>query len=176
MKQLMLFYQVYSDCSLFYLDTPFTNGQFSYDRIPFLSLSCSGIQSDTSSLSSFLLSIVSLNLKSKIAEWIPNCIPLPACTTGEEVITIIRTTKSWASEEDFIIRNSNYVVYYRQPSVSDNQKYTWSVILCKGINSIVMTDTSGSWSSGSNVVLKVGSTTVGTYTCSSSSSSYTFTV
>ena len=117
-----------------------------------------------------------MNLKNKIAWCIPNCIPLPTCTTGEEVITFIRTTKSWASEEDFIIRNTNYVVYFRQPSVSSNQQYTWSVTLCKGSYLIVMTDTSGSWSFGSNVVLKVGSTTIGTYTCSSSSSSYTFTV
>ena len=118
-----------------------------------------------------------MNLKNKIAWCIPNCIPLPTCTTGEEVITFIRTTKSWASEEDFIIRNTNYVVYFRQPSVSNNQQYTWSVTLCKESYLIVMTDTYGDgWSSGSNVVLKVGSTTIGTYTCSSSSSSYTFTV
>ena len=118
-----------------------------------------------------------MNLKNKIAWCIPNCIPLPTCTTGEEVITFIRTTKYYAYQEDFIIRNSNGVVYYRQPSVSNYQQYTWSVTLCKGSYWIVMTDTYGDgWSSGSNVVLKVGSTTIGTYTCSSSSSSYTFTV
>ena len=118
-----------------------------------------------------------MNLKNKIAWCIPNCIPLPTCTTGEEVITFIRTTKSWASEEDFIIRNTNYVVYFRQPSVSSNQQYTWSVTLCKESYLIVMTDTYGDgWSPGSDVVLNTRSTTIGTYTCSSSSSSYTFTV
>ena len=118
-----------------------------------------------------------MNLKNKIAWCFPNCIPLPACTTGEEVITFIRTTKSWASEEDFIIRNTNYVVYFRQPSVSNNQQYTWSVTLCKESYLIVMTDTYGDgWSSGSNVVLKVGSTTIGSFTCSSSSASFSFTV
>ena len=118
-----------------------------------------------------------MNLKNKIAWCIPNCIPLPTCTTGEEVITFIRTTKRWADKEDFIIRNSNYVVYFRQPSVSNNQQYTWSVTLCKGINSIVMTDSHGNkWSTDSNVVIKKGSTTIGTFTCSNSQSTSTFTV
>ena len=118
-----------------------------------------------------------MNLKNKIAWCIPNCIPLPTCTTGEEVITFIRTTKSWASQEDFIIRNTNYVVYFQQPLVSDNTKTIGFVTLCKGSYWIVMTDTYGDgWSPGSDVVLNTRSTTIGTYTCSSSSSSYTFTV
>ena len=117
-----------------------------------------------------------MNLKNKIAWFIPNCIPRPTCTTGEVGITIIRRTRYWADQEVFIIHNSNYVVYYRQPSVPDFTKHIGFVSLCKGSYWIVMTDTSGSWSPGSNVVLKVGSTTIGTYTCSSSSSSYTFTV
>ena len=118
-----------------------------------------------------------MNLKNKIAWCIPNCIPLPTCTTGEEVINIFRRTRYWADKEAFMIRNSNGVVYYRQPSVPDFTKHIGFVSLCKGSYWIVMTDTYGSWSSGSNVVLKVGSTTIGTYTCSMpSSSSYTFTV
>ena len=118
-----------------------------------------------------------MNLKNKIAWFIPNCIPRPTCTTGEVGITIIRRTRYWADQEVFIIHNSNYVVYYRQPSVPDFTKHIGFVSLCKGSYWIVMTDTYGDgWSPGSDVVLKAGSTTIGTYTCSSSSSSYTFTV
>ena len=117
-----------------------------------------------------------MNLKNKLAPWIPNCYPLSICTTGVEVVTIIRTTKSWASEEDFIIRNTDLIVNFRQPSVSDNKQYTWSVTLCKGNYSIFMTDSSSGWSSGSNVVIKAGSTTIGSFTCSSSSASFSFTV
>ena len=79
-------------------------------------------------------------------------------------------------EEDFIIRNTDLIVNFRQPSVSDNKQYTWSVTLCKGNYSIFMTDSSSGWSSGSNVVIKAGSTTIGSFTCSSSSASFSFTV
>ena len=118
-----------------------------------------------------------MNLKNKLAPWIPNCYPLPTCTTGVEVVTIIRTTKRYSNQEDFIIRDSNYVVYYRLLSVKNKKKYTWSVILCKGSYLIVMADSYGDgWSFGSNVVIKVGSTTIGTYSYYDYSSSYTFAV
>ena len=176
MKQLVLLYQVYCNYSLFYLDTPFTNGQFTNYGIPFRSLTCSGLQSDSSKLSSFILSVASLNLKNKLAQWIPNCYPLSTCTTGVEVVTMTRTTKNYSNQEDFIIRNTDFIVYFRQPSVSDNKQYTWSVTLCKGNYTIFMTHSFNSWSSGSNVLIKVGSTTIGSFTGSSSSASFSFTV
>ena len=80
----------------------------------------------------------------------------PDCTTGQETITLIRTTKSGAGEEVFIIRDSNGYLVFRQPSLSNNQQYTWSVTLCKGVHSILMTDSYGdSWSSNSNVLIKI---------------------
>ena len=125
-----------------------------------------------------LFIVASQNLKNKIAAIIPNCITPPVCTTGQETITLIRTTKNWAYEEDFIIRDSNNVVRFRQPVVSDYQQYTWSVTLCKGVYTILMTDSNGNkWSTGSNVVIKKGSTTIGTFRCSNShSTTSTFTV
>ena len=89
---------------------------------------------------------------------------------------MIRTTKNYSNQEDFIIRNTDFIVYFRQPSVSDNKQYTWSVTLCKGYYTIFMTDSFNSWSSGSNVLIKVGSTTIGSFTGSSSSASFSFTV
>ena len=70
------------------------------------------------------------------------------------------------------------MVRFRQPVVSDYQQYTWSVTLCKGVYTILMTDSDGdSWSSNSNVVIKKGSTTIGTFRCSNSqSTTSTFTV
>ena len=89
---------------------------------------------------------------------------------------MIRTTTSAASEENFVIRNTDFIVNFRQPSVSDNKQYTWSVTLCKGNYTIFMTHSFNSWSSGSNVLIKVGSTTIGSFTGSSSSASFSFTV
>ena len=90
-----------------------------------------------------LFIVASQNIKNKIAAIIPNCIISPACTTGQETITLIRTTKGWAGEEDFIIRDSINVVRFRQPALSNNQQYTWSVTLCKGVYTILMTDSYG---------------------------------
>ena len=124
-----------------------------------------------------LFIVASQNLKNKIEAIIPNCVTPPVCTTGQETITLIRTTQSWVSEEDFIIRDSNGYMKFRQPTLSNNRQYTWSVTLCKGVYTILMTDSYGdSWSSNSNVVIKKGSTTIGTFTCSNSQSTSTFTV
>ena len=125
-----------------------------------------------------LFIVASQNLKNKIAAIIPNCIIPPVCTTGQETITIIRTTKQYAGEEDFIIRDSNGYVKFRQPVLSENKQYTWSITLCKGKHSILMTDSWGNkWSTDSNVVIKKGSTTIGTFRCSNShSTTSTFTV
>ena len=124
-----------------------------------------------------LFIVASQNLKNKIAAIIPNCIIPPVCTTGQETITLIRTTKQYAGEEDFIIRDSNGYVKFRQRVVSDYQQYTWSATLCKGLYTILMTDSySDSWSTGSNVVIKKGSTTIGTFRCSNSHSTLSFTV
>ena len=142
----------------------------------FNSLECSGIQSDSGIHYIVIYIVASQNLKNKIAAIIPKCIT-PACTTGQETITLIRTTKNWAYEEDFIIRDSNNVVRFRQPVLSENKQYTWSVTLCKGVYTILMTDSYGDkWSTDSNVVIKKGSTTIGTFTCSNSQSTSTFTV
>ena len=125
-----------------------------------------------------LFIVASQNLKNKIEAIIPNCVTPPVCTTGQETITLIRTTQSWVSEEDFIIRDSNGYMKFRQPALSDYQQYTWSVTLCKGVHSILMTDSFGdSWSSDSNVVIKKESTTIGTFSCTNSqSTTSTFTV
>ena len=124
-----------------------------------------------------LFIVASQNLKNKIEAIIPNCVTPPDCTTGQETITLIRTTKQYAYEEDFIIRDSNGYMKFRQPTLSNNRQYTWSVTLCKGVYTILMTDSYGdSWSSNSNVVIKKGSTTIGTFTCSNSQSTSTFTV
>ena len=125
-----------------------------------------------------LFIVASQNLKNKIAAIIPNCIVPPVCTTGQETITLIRTTQSWVSEEDFIIRDSNGYMKFRQPALSDYQQYTWSVTLCKGVYTILMTDSYGDkWSTGSNVVIKKGSTTIGTFSCTNThSTTSTFTV
>ena len=125
-----------------------------------------------------LFIVASQNLKNKIAAIIPNCIVPPVCTTGQETITLIRTTKGWAYEEDFIIRDSNGYMKFRQPALSNDQQYTWSVTLCKGVYTILMTDSYGDkWSTGSNVVIKKGSTTIGTFSCTNThSTTSTFTV
>ena len=102
-----------------------------------------------------LFIVASQNLKNKIEAIIPNCVTPPDCTTGQETITLIRTTQSWVSEEDFIIRDSNGYMKFRQPALSNNRQYTWSVTLCKGVYTILMTDSYGDkWSTGSNVVIK----------------------
>ena len=125
-----------------------------------------------------LFIVASQNLKNKIAAIIPNCIVPPVCTTGQETITLIRTTQSWVSEEDFIISDSNGYMKFRQPALSNDQQYTWSVTLCKGVYTILMTDSYGDkWSTGSNVVIKKGSTTIGTFSCTNThSTTSTFTV
>ena len=124
-----------------------------------------------------LFIVASQNLKNKIEAIIPNCVTPPVCTTGQETITLIRTTKGWAYEEDFIIRDSNNVVRFRQPVLSENKQYTWSVTLCKGVYTILMTDSNGDkWSTDSNVVIKKGSTTIGIFSCTNSQSTSTFTV
>ena len=109
---------------------------------------------------------------------IPNCITPPACTTGQEAISLVRTTTNFAYEEDFIIRDSSGYVRFRQPVLSNDQQYTWSVTLCKGVYTILMTDSYGDkWSTGSNVVIKKGSTTIGTFSCTNThSTTSTFTV
>ena len=109
---------------------------------------------------------------------IPDCVAATVCNTGQETITLIRTTKDDADEEDFIIRDSNGYVRFRQPVLSNNQQYTWSVTLCKGVYTILMTDSFGDkWSTGSNVVIKKGSTTIGTFSCTNThSTTSTFTV
>lgn len=109
--------------------------------------------------------------------------PLP-CTNGQETITMVRTTKSYASCEYFIIRDSSGVIRYSQPSINDNNGYTWTVTLCKATHTIHLykstywsCSSSYYWYSGSNVVLKKGSTVIGTYTCSSKYyTSFTFSV
>ena len=163
---------------LFSLDVPFTSGHFVMNSIAFNTLKCSGIQSDTGIHYIVLYIVASQNLKNKIAAIIPNCVTPPVCTTGQETITLVRTTKGWAYEEDFFIRDSNNVVRFRQPAISNNQQYTWSVTLCQGLCTILMTDSLGdSWSSNSNVVIKKGSTTIGTFRClNSHSTTSTFTV
>ena len=125
-----------------------------------------------------LFIVASQNLKNKIEAIIPNCITPPVCTTGQETITLIRTTQSWVSEEDFIIRDSNGYMKFRQPALSNNRQYTWSVTLCKGVYTILMSDSFGNkWSTGSNVVIKKGSTTIGTFSCTNThSTTSTFTV
>ena len=160
------------------LDVPFTNGQFIMNYISFNTLECSGIQSDSGIHYIVLYIVASQNLKNKIAAIIPNCIIPPVCTTGQETITLIRTTKQYAGEEDFIIRDSNNVVRFRQPVVLDYQQYTWSATLCKGLYTILMTDSLGDkWTSNSNVVIKKGSTTIGTFSCTNThSTTSTFTV
>ena len=163
---------------LFSLDVPFTNGQFIMNYISFNTLKCSGIQSDTGIQLIVIYIVASQNLKNKIAAIILNCITPPVCTTGQETITLIRTTKSGAGEEVFIIRDSNGYRKFTQPTLSNYQQYTWSVTLCKGKHSILMTDSWGNkWSTDSNVVIKKGSTTIGTFRCSNSySTTSTFTV
>ena len=125
-----------------------------------------------------LFIVASQNLKNKIEAIIPNCVTPPDCTTGQETITLIRTTKQYAYEEDFIIRDSNGYMKFRQPTLSNNRQYTWSVTLCKGVYTILMTDSYGDkWSTGSNVVIKKGSTTIGTFSCTNShSTTSSFTV
>ena len=66
-------------------------------------------------------------------------------------------------------------------SISNNNGYTWSVTLCKATHTIHLygytSSSSYYWYSGSNVVLKKGSTVIGTYTCSSKYyTSFTFSV
>ena len=125
----------------------------------------------------FKLIIVSQNLKYKISAAIPNCITPPTCTKGKETITLIRTTKKYASEENFFIRDSNGFTKYQQPTISNDQEYTWSISLCKGDYTLYLTDgNNNGWSSGSNIVIKKGSTTIGTFRCSNSQSTVSFTV
>ena len=84
-------------------------------------------------------------------------------------ITIIRTTKSYASEESFKIMDGNTIVY-TQPSISDSNTYTWSISLCRKNYILVMTDSwDDGWPSGSSVEFKVGDTTIGSYRLSSGS-------
>ena len=163
---------------LFSLDVPFTSGHFVMNSIAFNTLKCSGIQSDSGIHYIVLYIVASQNIKNKIAAIIPNCITPPICPTGQETITLIRTTKQYASEEDFFIRDSNNVVRFRQRVVSDYKQYTWSVTLCKGLCTILMTDSYGNkWSTYSNVVIKKGSTTIGTFSCTNThSTTSTFTV
>ena len=82
-------------------------------------------------------------------------------------ITIIRTTKSYASEESFKIMDG-YTVVYTQPSISTFQNYTWSITLVNKTYTLVMTDSYGDgWSIGSTVEFKVGNTSFGSYRLSS---------
>ena len=85
-------------------------------------------------------------------------------------ITIIRTTKSYASEESFKIMDGNTIVY-TQPSISNYSNYTWSISLCRKNYILVMTDSwDDGWSSGSSVEFKIGDTSIGSYRLSSGSS------
>ena len=82
-------------------------------------------------------------------------------------ITIIRTTKSYASEESFKIMDGNTIVY-TQPSLSNSRTYTWSITLVTKSYTLIMTDSYGdAWSSGSSVEFKVGETSFGSYRLSS---------
>ena len=117
-----------------------------------------------------------MKLKNRIAWWIPKCAS-SECPSDEVTVTLIRTTKSNAYGEDFIIYDS-YGVVFRQLDVSSDQQYTWSVTLCKGRYTIQMMDNDYyvGWSSGSNLVIKKGSSKVGTFSCSGKSKTSYFTV
>ena len=123
-----------------------------------------------------LFIVASQNLKNKIAAIIPNCIIPPVCTTGQETITLIRTTQSYADEEYLVIRDLNDNEKFSHGELKENQQYIWNVDLCKGEYKIVLTDTYGDgWDDDSNVVIKKGSTTIGIYTCEKGENIYTCT-
>lgn len=73
--------------------------------------------------------------------------------------------------EDFFLRDSNGFVYYRQPEVLDNKQYKWTVTLCSGVYILLMTNSCDyGWSYGSNIVIKIGMQTIGTFSLSGGNS------
>ena len=166
------------------VDVPFTNGVYSYDGYTYCYNNelCSKVISDDSSIPVSHSFIESINLSNQMKRYIPDCNmnPLP-CTNGQETITMVRTTKSYSGYEYFIIRDASGVIRYKQPSIYENNGYTWSVTLCKATHTIHLygytSSSSYYWYSGSSVVLKKGSTVIGTYTSSSKyHTSFTFSV
>ena len=84
-----------------------------------------------------------------------------------------RTTQASASEESYQIyrgAGTNGQLIYTQPSILNSETETWKICIDKQIHTLYMTDTGDSWSSGSQLILKIDSSTLGTYRTNYSSS------
>lgn len=85
-------------------------------------------------------------------------VPSVDTTTGpsESIsITIIRTTRDYASEESFFIFDGEGIEgaqLFAQPALEDNEVYTWTVSLHPGVFTVAMGDEYGDgWGENSNI-------------------------
>ena len=96
-----------------------------------------------------------------------------SCSSSKVLVTLNRITKIYASEESFKLYQGSTTsgqLIYTQPSILNNETKTWKICIDKQIHTLYMTDTGGSWSSGSQLILKIDSSTLGTYRTNYSSS------
>ena len=99
----------------------------------------------------------------------------PPCITEE--VTFIRKTMTLSGEESFSIIDSTNLTVFSQPEVSDNEHYSWTVSLCHGNYTVVMTDSYGDgWTENSTLIIQYGSFSSEELTCYDSSIALSFTI
>lgn len=98
-----------------------------------------------------------------------------SCSSGKILVTLTRVTKNDSIKESFKIYEGSSIsgsLVYTQPYVNDDRTYVWKICLDAGVHVIEMVDNdSDGWSSGSSLVVSIGSSIIGTYQIDSDSSS-----
>ena len=103
------------------------------------------------------------------------------CSSSKVLVTFNRITKSYSSQESFKLYQGSVTsgtLLFTQPTILDNQSYTWRICLSSGIHTIQLLDSgSNGWTSNSIVKLYINDILYDTYQLSSgSSTTYQFTI
>ena len=99
----------------------------------------------------------------------------PPCISEE--VTFIRKTMAFGAEESFSIIDNRNTAIYSQPEVSDYENHVWTASLCHGDYTLRMEDSYGDgWSTDSSVTIKIGSSVIGTFSCTLNLTEASFTV